>query len=376
MDKELWLDIRKLDKKQISDVLPVAFNHGYEAIMINTSQADLVEKWPKNCKVLVYSDTGEEKPKIQEIISSLGRNRKVVLFSSNLELLKGKWSVCDLGVFTTVKDKESMNLSIELSRQYKDVIIHFESDTNIPLELILAFSQKNKSRICKIITTAEDGWIATMTMEMGSYSVLLSTGDIQEVINMRNKVSSLTNTNVAIQELTVQEVKHIGMGDRVCIDTTSRLEMDEGMIIGSTSTGGILVSSETHYLPYMDLRPFRVNAGAIHSYIWCADNTTKYFSELKAGDEVMTVRSDGSSRIAAVGRIKMERRPMLLIRAISESGEEVNTIVQDDWHIRIITKGGDVINSTLLNAGDTVLGYTTKPGRHLGVEIEESIIER
>ncbi|MCP4180829.1 MAG: hypothetical protein GY756_23965 [bacterium] len=32
--------------------------------------------------------------------------------------------------------------------------------------------------------------------------------------------------------------------------------------------------------------------------------------------------------------------------------------------------------STLLNVGDTMLGYTTKPGRHLGVEIEESIIER
>ena len=57
------------------------------------------------------------------------------------------------------------------------------------------------------------------------------------------------------------------MGDRGCIDTTSIMTKDEGMIVGSTSAGGILVCSETHYLPYMELRPFRVNAGGVHSYV-------------------------------------------------------------------------------------------------------------
>ncbi len=40
------------------------------------------------------------------------------------------------------------------------------------------------------------------------------------------------------------------------------------MIIGSTGWGGIFVCSGTHYLPHMNLREFRVNIGAVHSYIW------------------------------------------------------------------------------------------------------------
>lgn len=58
----------------------------------------------------------------------------------------------------------------------------------------------------------------------------------------------------------VTDVTHVGMGKRVCIDTVDCLKQNEGMLVGSKSCGGVLVSSETHYLPYMDLRPFRVNA--------------------------------------------------------------------------------------------------------------------
>jgi 3-dehydroquinate synthase class II len=166
------------------------------------------------------------------------------------------------------------------------------------------------------------------------------------------------------------------MGDRVCIDTTSDLGPDEGMIIGSTSSGGLLMSSETHFLPYMELRPFRVNAGALHSYIWCAKGETRYLSELKAGDPVMAVSSDGRSRIVTVGRIKMERRPLLLIHAISSQGVHVNTIVQDDWHVRLLGRNGEVKNSTRLGANDTILGHISVPGRHVGIAIEERIFEK
>ena len=61
------------------------------------------------------------------------------------------------------------------------------------------------------------------------------------------------------------------------------------MIVGSTSRGGLLVSSETHYLPYMVTRLFRVNAGAVHSYIFTPNGETQYLSELKSGSVVTIV---------------------------------------------------------------------------------------
>lgn len=254
---------------------------------------------------------------------------------------------CDVGILLTISDRATMNKCIELSNSFKNVMISFEHTTNIPLELVLAFSQKNNSRVCKIVNSSDDGWIATMTMEMGSYAVLLKSVDVNDIAKLSRKINENIEGNEKIEEFKVTNVKHIGMGDRVCIDTVSYLEKDEGMIIGSTSSGGLLVSSETHYLPYMDLRPFRVNAGAIHSYVWCPNNTTKYLSELKVGDEVLVFNSKGEKRIVSVGRVKIEKRPLLLIEAECD-GRMVNTIVQDDWHIRIILPDGGVMNSTEL----------------------------
>ncbi len=372
--KELWFDTRALNEEELRTLLPVALNAGFDAIMIDAANTKLAQSIPDRCTLLL--DLNEQSAEaVKAMCAGLGKKRSIIVFSSDTKLL----DECDCkekGVFTTVKDKQSMDRSIELSNTYKNVIIYFESATNIPLELILAFSQKNKSRICKRVCSAQDGWIATMTMEMGSYAVLLDTKDANEILHMKDRMSKALEQSAPIGALTVKRTAHIGMGDRVCIDTVSYLAEDEGMIIGSTSTGGILVSSETHYLPYMDLRPFRVNAGAIHSYVWCPGNKTKYLSELRAGDEVLVINSKGEARAVAIGRLKIEKRPLLLIEAEDETGRTVNTIVQDDWHIRIILPNGSVSSSTELCEGSKVLGLMTEPGRHLGVAIDETIVEK
>lgn len=379
LKKELWYDARMLKKGDEKKIFPVLFNQDFDGIMISEGRSEIVKTWPQKVKAL-FMVTEQNLDKVAadiKNIRSLSNDREIIAFSENEELLRKK-ELADVrkGIYTRVEDKESMEHVIKLTEQYKSCIIEFTSTTNIPLELILAFSQKNKSEVCKVVDCAEAGWIATMTMEMGSYSVLLKTDSINDIVDIRNKVDKLSSPDIEIKQLKVTGIKHIGMGERICIDTTSKLNDDEGMIIGSTSTGGILVSSETHYLPYMELRPFRVNAGALHSYVWCDNNYTKYMSELKVGDEVMTVNSKGETRKVSVGRIKMERRPLLLIHAESNDGKQVNTIVQDDWHIRIIGKDAEIKNSTMLKEGDIVLGYTTKPGRHIGVEIQETIIEK
>jgi 3-dehydroquinate synthase II/3-amino-4-hydroxybenzoic acid synthase len=373
--KLLWFDSRNINKNKLENILEVVLNYGYDAIMLDVNETDCIGEISSRVKIL-FEATKNNIASILEVINKFEEGR-FVIFSRDLELLEmPELKNIEKGYYTVVEDKESMNKSIEVSKIYNKVIIEFTSTTNIPLELILAFSQKYNSLICKKINTSEDGWIATMTMEMGSQAVLISTEDINEIIKLRKMMDKSLLNQIDIKELKVKEIQHIGMGERVCVDTISRLEKDEGMIIGSTSRGGILVSSENHYLPYMDLRPFRVNAGAIHSYVLCTDNRYRYLSELKAGDEVLVVNSEGKTRPVSIGRIKMEKRPMLLIRIEDEDGIEVNTIVQDDWHIRIVSEKGDPKNSVLLKPGDIVLGYIMKSGRHLGVEIEETILEK
>lgn len=374
--RKLWYDARKLTEDKLRVLIPLALNNGFTGIMMNFEQRKLRETLPPNVSALIFISSREKKEVAEYLTQNKGQ-QNIVLFSDDNVLLEEKaFQKAKKGIWVEVSDRDSMNEAIHLSNHYESCIIDFKSDTNIPLELVLAFSQKNKCQVCKKVTNPEDGWIATMTMEMGSYAVLLESENPENIIGLKVCMEKHENHELKIQKLKVTSISHIGMGDRVCIDTTSNLQQDEGMIIASTSNGGILVSSETHFLPYMELRPFRVNAGALHSYIFCKDNTTKYLSELKAGEEVLAVNAKGETRAVSVGRVKIERRPLLLINAVADNGTGVNAIVQDDWHIRILGENGEAKNSTSLKEGDTVLGYTAEPGRHLGVKISETIIEK
>jgi len=166
------------------------------------------------------------------------------------------------------------------------------------------------------------------------------------------------------------------MGERACIDTCSLLELDEGCLIGSFAGGMFLSCSETHPLPYMPTRPFRWNAGAVHSYVLVGGNRTRYVSELRAGQPILAVRSDGSTREVRIGRVKIERRPLLSITARGPEGVRVNVITQDDWHVRLLGPGGTVNNVTELKAGDRLLGCVPTESRHVGLPITEYCDER
>ena len=170
-------------------------------------------------------------------------------------------------------------------------------------------------------------------------------------------------------------MQHIGMGYRACIDTTNLMQCNEGMIIGSTSNGGLLVSSETHYLPYMELRPFRVNAGAVHSYVWASEDMTAYLTELKTGSRLICVDTKGNTRQVSVGRLKTELRPLLKVE-VEALGVRVNAVVQDDWHIRIFGGNGEPLNASAIKVGDELLTYICSSGRHVGIKINETIIEK
>ena len=80
--------------------------------------------------------------------------------------------------------------------------------------------------------------------------------------------------------------------------------------------------------------------------------------------------------MVAVGRNKIEKRPLLLIQG--KIGDvEINTILQDDWHVRVMGADGEPRNITQLRKGDRLLGCLMQSGgRHVGINIDETIIEK
>jgi 3-dehydroquinate synthase II len=149
----------------------------------------------------------------------------------------------------------------------------------------------------------------------------------------------------------------------------------EGMLVGNSSQALFLVHAEDAENPFVNPRPFRVNAGPVHAYIRMAGGQTKYLSEIGAGDCVLVVNFEGKSYPAVVGRAKVERRPLVLVEA-EQGGQSISVILQNAETIRLVQSDGKAISLTDLKEGSEVLVCTEKGGRHFGVQIDESIIER
>jgi len=210
---------------------------------------------------------------------------------------------------------------------------------------------------CKIIFEVEgvnDAKLALQTMEVGSDGVLVS--DSHNIKKIKEFIDDFTTEKLNLMPAKITKIEPVGMGDRVCVDTCSMFSVGEGMLVGSQSNGMFLVHSETIETPYVATRPFRVNAGAVHAYVRVPDGKTKYLSEIKAGDTVLAVDFKGKTRKVIVGRSKIEKRPLMLIKAEAQ-GKKFSTLLQNAETIRLADKNGKAVSVVDLKVGSEILAY-------------------
>jgi 3-amino-4-hydroxybenzoic acid synthase len=279
-----------------------------------------------------------------------------------------------LVAYVDVVDERTLELACTAATELADTIVKFRDPTKIPLEIVIAAADKSAGRIICEAGDLDEAAVIQDVLEKGSDGLLFRPRHAGDVFALDRLLRTETPA-LSLSKLTVTGIEHSGLGHRVCVDTCTHFEKDEGILVGSYAHGFILCASETHPLPYMPTRPFRVNAGALHSYVLGQDNRTNYLSELHAGSTVLAVGADGRTRRVVVGRSKLEARPLLTIRATAEDGTEISLCVQDDWHVRVLGPGGAVLNVTELKQGDQVLGYLATDRRHVGWPVEEFCVE-
>jgi len=211
-------------------------------------------------------------------------------------------------------------------------------------------------------------------LDVGVDAVIFNTGSMNEV---REALVYLGSKSFDLSVGKIIDIQEVGDGERVCIDTASMLNKGEGMLIGNRANFLFLIHNESVGSSFTSPRPFRVNAGAVHCYTLSPDGTTKYLSELETGVEVLVLDTKGKARRATIGRCKIEKRPMLMIKA--KVGEEIGGIIaQDAETIRLVKSNGHLVSVTHLKKGDSVLVHSkTATGRHFGMEVsDEYILEK
>lgn len=253
----------------------------------------------------------------------------------------------------------------------KLVVLKMLDWTIIPIENLLARRGKN---LMVQVANSEQARLMVEILEKGVDGVVLNTTDVSEIKKTAEIIHGVSE-RVGLVAATITATKQLGMGDRSCLDTCTQMTLGEGMLVGNTASGFFLVHSESIDNPYVASRPFRVNAGAVHAYILTPGGKTKYLADLKTGDEVMLVDNEGRTQTAYLGRNKIERRPMLLIEAEAE-GQPISLVLQNAETIRLMDPQGKALPVTTLKSGDKVLAHVEKSGRHFGMKVEESLIER
>ena len=270
---------------------------------------------------------------------------------------------------TEIVDKASEVKALELSRGAISIVTTTDWSV-IPLENLVSQS----SSIYALVRSEDEARLALEVLEHGVAGIVLAPADRQQIVKVAQLVGSIGD-NMDLVEATIKAIKPLGSGDRVCIDTCTNMKIGEGMLVGNSSSGMLLVHSESIENPYVEPRPFRVNAGGVHAYTIRPGGKTCYLSELKAGDEVLVINAKGEGQAAYVGRVKIERRPMLLVEAEAE-GAPITLIAQNAETIRLTSPEGQPVSVVELKPGDKVLGYVESAGRHFGVKVDETIVER
>ena len=242
----------------------------------------------------------------------------------------------------------------------------------LPLENLIA--RLKNTKIYALVNTFEEAKLAREIMEKGCFGLVISA----PAASLNEFVLSGETESVEFQHARITRISPLPLSDRVCIDTASILSPDEGMLVGSTSSCLFFIASENAASEYTAPRPFRVNAGAVHSYIRLADDKTGYLSELSAGSLVQVTDKNGHLRTVAAGRIKIEKRPMLLVEAEvrDDSGRIISgsVIVQNAETIRFMTASGPKSVADL-SIGDMVFVTIDSGGRHFGTKVDETICE-
>ncbi len=330
--KRLWIDVVPYNKQ----IAITALESGAEAVLLPDGDSDKVRQFGR---ITTVEAGGDLKPGVDvEFIDIAG------------------------------KQDEDKAAAVPTE---KIVVLRMLDWTIIPIENLLA---RRGGNIMVQVSNSEQARLMVEILERGVDGVVLKTDDVNEIKRTAEIIQGVSE-KVALVTATVTVARQLGMGDRVCLDTCTQMALGEGMLVGNTASGFFLVHSESIDNPYVASRPFRVNAGAVHAYTLTPGGKTKYLADLKAGDELMVVDFQGKSQTAYLGRNKIEKRPMMLVEAEAE-GQPISLVVQNAETIRLVGPQGKAVSVTTLKPGDKVLGHIEKAGRHFGMQVDETLIER
>ena len=342
-----------------------------------------MEVWIDERHSIEYS--GSEQDGINRRLFSKDSKNPNDFFSDGNRLMS-KQSI--VGAVITVNSEERQEYARSLVGSVEWLVVDFTDWSMIPIENLVAACEGTPTKIAAVLSTPEqaqgagfalhkgvDALVVTSSNEMIEAALVVKSQRLERMAQHDPQAISQPQ-HVGLGKLTVISVQPGGTAERYCIDMTRLLEDGEGLLLGSSASSFIFVHGETVDSEFVPTRPFRVNAGPPHAYIRMSSGKTKYLSELQSGDEIHVVNTEGMQRSATVGRLKIELRPMILVKWIDENNKEGNMFLQQAETVRVVGLDKKTKSITALKPGDIVIGWSDMGSRHIGAPISSAVTER
>ncbi|MCI4346240.1 MAG: 3-dehydroquinate synthase II [Thermoplasmata archaeon] len=290
--------------------------------------------------------------------------------SDRVEALDGSTAVLSR---ISIREPADLELAATRLARGESLLVRFELERVLPLETLVAHRGRDAVLWVEVSRLAQLP-AALGALEHGADAAVVEVSSASDLDALVPFLVSVQTPSLRWRALRVARVTPMGIGDRVLVDTSSLLDASEGLPLGSSAAWLFLVLSEAVGSRVTRPRPFRVNAGAPHSYTLLSNGETRYLSELEAGDSLLLGRVDGRTRSVRVGRLKIERRPMLLVEVETPNGR-ATLFVQEAETVRV-HDGAVPISVTELAVGNRLLVAELPPARHLGRTVSEHLEER
>ena len=294
-----------------------------------------------------------------------------------------------IGSLVTIDGEASQDHARSLVGSVEWLVLEFADWSMIPIENLLAACEGTPTKLAAVLSTPEQAQGAGFALQRGVEALVVrdsSEAMVEAALIVKSQRLEFEQTQpnvepsysgkVGIGELTITSVESGGTAERYCIDMIRLLKHGEGLLLGSSASSFLFVHGETVESEFVPARPFRVNAGPPHAYARMSNGNTKYLSELQTGDEILLVNTDGMLRSATIGRLKIEIRPMLLIKWIDENDKEGSMFLQQAETVRVVGLDKKTKSITALKEGEIVLGWCDMGARHIGASISSNVTER
>jgi len=335
--------------------------------------SDTMEIW-LNCTDIIPEHISKD---VDKILTKKSNNLEIpnIIINDDLKLEQNGKSI---GVMVNISNDIEQKEALSLIGSVNWILIKCENWKMIPCENLIAAAESSGTKLAAIVEKELEVSAIAFALEVGVDALvvnedLLNAAKIAKSQRLEHKedyrVKEADVSSINLQFGRIKEIESQGIGDRICIDTTSFLENGEGMLCGSFAKSLALIHAETLESEFVPTRPFRVNAGSIHSYILMGNLSTCYMSELKSGDEVLIVNQKGDSRIATIGRIKLEKRPLIKIKWVTNEDFEGDLILQQAETVRLINNNFESVSITEIKENMEILIHNSIQSRHIGAPI-------